>query len=264
MRLLQAQRSHSQIKMQFKTEEIVAQLHDELEGWLYKFNPHIDKKDRSGLRYASFVVEYGSQLALSAADHVHIIWAHLTDAAAVTACTQQLAGFWCAAPDVGVAMCDRFLPVSRAAVEVEWTLVQFACLQATVQPCGCDVSTFVAPHQAEPLATHPRHFLLLPSSRFRTPLQERVQGNGRAQRAGGRRAGARQGPAAAARAGRERGGPHGGAEQPHHARPRRPGLLPGPVDAPRLRRDVAAGAPSSRYGTATMRCCLSCTVHKLV
>ena len=166
MRLLQAQRSHSQIKMQFKTEEIVAQLHDELEGWLYKFNPHIDKKDRSGLRYASFVVEYGSQLALSAADHVHIIWAHLTDAAAVTACTQQLAGFWCAAPDVGVAMCDRFLPVSRAAVEVEWTVVQFACLQATVQPCGCDVSTFVAPHQAEPLATHPRHFLLLPSSPF--------------------------------------------------------------------------------------------------
>jgi hypothetical protein len=74
---VQAELSYSHMKVQHKSD---------------------DKLTRNfSLRYASFVVEYASHLTLSAADHVHVLWAHLTSATAKgKSCSQLTDGFWCA------------------------------------------------------------------------------------------------------------------------------------------------------------------------
>ena len=55
-----------------------------------------NKRDAFTLRYDSFVVEYASHLTLSAADHVAVLWAHLTHSTHKS-CSGLCDGFWCAA-----------------------------------------------------------------------------------------------------------------------------------------------------------------------
>jgi hypothetical protein len=88
--------NHSQMKVQFKSPEKTGELLDKLEQWIeHNTLAPASRRDGVSLRFDSFVVEYASHLTLSAADHVHVLWAHLTGAAHKSA-ERLHAGFWCA------------------------------------------------------------------------------------------------------------------------------------------------------------------------
>jgi len=84
----QAQLKYAQMKVQYK-ERMLPQIAEHIR--------QNSQKDGVALSYPSFAVEYTNRLALSAADHVHAISAHLEYARGTKRCTDFKGGFWCAA-----------------------------------------------------------------------------------------------------------------------------------------------------------------------
>ena len=83
---------YSQMKVQFKDANLLDGLLEMLGEWLG--GPAGGAAPR--LHYYSFAVEYGSRLTLSAADHVHALWAHLT--AETASCARLTSTVWCGTP----------------------------------------------------------------------------------------------------------------------------------------------------------------------
>lgn len=88
--MLQASLQHSQMKVRYKSPEVMETLLDELAAAVQAVDSDFE------LQYRSFTVEYTSHLTLSAADHVHAVWAHLLNIKHKR-CKSLHEGFWCAA-----------------------------------------------------------------------------------------------------------------------------------------------------------------------
>jgi hypothetical protein len=82
----------SQMKMQLKSQEVMEGLLEMLADWAKASSSNHARPVT--LRFDSFVVEFASHLTLSAADHVHILWAHLT--MGTQSCSNLQNTFWCA------------------------------------------------------------------------------------------------------------------------------------------------------------------------
>jgi hypothetical protein len=73
---VQAQLQFSQMKVQYKSDETLHDILEQLESYMT-----IPAQESWTPVYRSFVVEFTSKLTLSAADHVHALWALLTHGA---------------------------------------------------------------------------------------------------------------------------------------------------------------------------------------
>ena len=101
---MQASLQYAQMKVQYKSKAVFDTLLRELRTAvaakiLYKEGADESKRRREDdvnfeMLYRSFVVEFTSHLTLSAADHVHILWAHLQHTAQ-NLCSKIDEGFWC-------------------------------------------------------------------------------------------------------------------------------------------------------------------------
>lgn len=102
--VMQASLQYAQMKVQYKSKAVFDTLLRELRTAvaakiLYKDGLDESKGRREDdvdfeLLYRSFVVEFTSHLTLSAADHVHILWAHLQHTSHNLCCKID-EGFWC-------------------------------------------------------------------------------------------------------------------------------------------------------------------------
>jgi hypothetical protein len=94
---LQASLQFSQMKVQFKSPENLGQMLSRLKSWICRSTAQA----KFDMHYNSFVVEYASHLTLSAADHVHVLWAHLTAGNKKT-CKHLHDGFWYGPPSFSI------------------------------------------------------------------------------------------------------------------------------------------------------------------
>jgi hypothetical protein len=101
---MQASLQYAQMKVQYKSKAVVDTLLNELgvavaERMKDKESAEDSRRKKDAapdfpMHYSSFVVEYTSHLTLSAADHVHIVWAHLQNTKHKL-CSKMHEGFWC-------------------------------------------------------------------------------------------------------------------------------------------------------------------------
>ena len=85
---LQASLQYAQMKVRYKSDEVMETLLEELATAVRAVDSDFE------LLYRSFTVEYTSHLTLSAADHVHAVWAHLLSLQDKR-CKSLHEGFWC-------------------------------------------------------------------------------------------------------------------------------------------------------------------------
>jgi hypothetical protein len=100
---MQASLQYAQMKVQYKSKAVFDSLLRELRTAvaakiLYKDGADESKRGKEDevpfeMVYRSFIVEFTSHLTLSAADHVHILWAHLQHTSQ-NLCSKIDEGFW--------------------------------------------------------------------------------------------------------------------------------------------------------------------------
>lgn len=81
------------MKVQFKSPENMGAMLSRLKSWICRSTAQA----KFAMHYNSFAVEYASHLTLSAADHVLVLWAHLSAGNKKT-CKHQHDGFWYGRP----------------------------------------------------------------------------------------------------------------------------------------------------------------------
>ena len=148
---MQASLQYAQMKVQYKSKAVFDTLLRELRTAvaakiLYREGADESKRRREDdmnfeMLYCSFIVEFTSHLTLSAADHVHILWAHLQHTAQ-NLCSKIDEGFWCAIKPGWLLRCICSVP-SRARVHscihtwhhsVLYVVASWCCIPGPLPP----------------------------------------------------------------------------------------------------------------------------------